>query len=230
MSIEQQLYNLQVAFLAGLIGLVPAAFLFLRNYLDMRKKLLMADVREREIDIDDTAARNKLSADAQALIQKMYIEQNNRIKMLEDNDRHLRDLIDTGASERATLTAQKNSLETLLNEARTQQMENVKKLAAMETLTGQLKAFEAENVLLKNQVNELSKKVEEAEIKSEQRHADMSRITGANAELEVSIRTLRVEADNLRRLLRECHEQEIEYKKLISQSKGGTDSAVSSPE
>lgn len=208
---EQQLQNLQLALFAALIVIVGAVALYIKQNLELRTKNTELGLRKETVDIDDTAMRNKISAEAQAIIQRLFVESNERIKTLEDDTRHNRDLIDKSESERTRLQVENEHLEQRLNESLAQQKINVDKLKDMETHVGQLQTLRDENKRLTAEVNELRQKVEAADARSEQRHAEMSRITGENFELSVNLKKVSIELENVRRLLRECNEAVIAY-------------------
>lgn len=206
---EQQLHNLQIAFFATLIAMVPVFGVFLKNYLELRTKHSNLQLRMESIDADDTERTRKIFADAQVLIQQTFGEQAGMIRSLQDEVRHQRGLIDTGASERAVLTSQKEELEKKLIEAQKQQKVNIDKLATMETYVEQLKSLTAENIKLRGEIAELRQMIEDAETKATSRHQEMSRITGDNFELTVKLQQAEEQLNNARRLLRECHEETL---------------------
>lgn len=193
--------------IAALIVLILSVIKFVDSWVKQREKLLDLETRLKEIDVDDTERTRKISADAQDLIQKTFIGQAETIRGLQDELRHQRDLIDTSASERANLQGQKEQLEKSLNTALAQQAENVKKLAAMETIVGRLKELESENTTLKGQVAELRQKVEDADVKADLRHEEMSKLTGANAELYVKLRRANADLAKIQQSLQACSDQ-----------------------
>lgn len=208
---EAQLQNLQIAIFAGLIVIIGAGALFIKSYLELRTKHMALELKVKETSLDDTAMRNKISVEAQTIIQRLYVDREERLKLVESDLRSYRDMLDDASSERAKLEAQKDELEKQLNSVLAQQLENVKKLAAMEPLAEKLKEVEAENANLKGQVADLRQKVEDADARAEQRHADMNRVTGANAELTAKLRQAELDLSNAQQLLRECKDRVAHY-------------------
>lgn len=208
---EQQLQNLQIALFAALVVIIGAIALYVKQSLELRTKNAELELRKENVDIDDTAMRNKLSAEAQRLIQQWVIT-------LQDELRHQRNLIEIGTKERTKLEADKNQLEKTLNTTLAQQAINVEKLRAMEPHLARLELLTAENIQLKGQVAELRQMIEDAETRANKRHAEMSRITGVNAELDAKLRQATIDLENVRRLLRECQgavaEHEVKYPDL----------------
>lgn len=203
-SMEQQLQNLQLALFAALIVIIGAVALYIKQSLELRTKNAELELRKENVDIDDTAMKNKLSAEAQRLIQQFVVSQADSIRALQDDLRHQRDLIEQGAKERTKLESDRDQLEKTLNNTLAQQSINVEKLRQMEPHLARLELLTQENAQLKGQVAELRQMIEDADTKADQRHAEMSRITGVNAELDAKLRQATIDLENVRRLLREC--------------------------
>ncbi len=187
---------------------------FLKSWFDQRAKLTeyqtqlaALNVRMSTIEVDDTERTRKLSAEAQAIIQRTYSEQADRIRVLEDDTRHNRDLIDEARSENARLQGELNAEKELNVKLTTQQSLNI---AQIGNLTGQVESLTAAGIerdKLKEEVNRLTTRVQEMEEKADTRHKEMSKITGEKFELDVNLRRATYDLQNAIRLLRECYEQ-----------------------
>lgn len=193
------------AIVASIIALLGIAIYYARKNSELMIQNKELQLAEKKNTIDDTAMKNKISAEAQAILQRVFLENNQRMKTMEDDIRHQRDLIDSFESSQSKLEGQKEAIQKQLDDALKQQQENIKAIAAMEPIVRRVKEVEDENVKLRGQIAELRQTVEDASTKADLRHAEMNRITGVNAELETKVRTAE-------QLLKDCRDQLLLYK------------------
>lgn len=204
----QEFLNQIMPYLALLaIALIVGGTAFVKSWFGQRTKLADLQLRVQEIDIDDTERTRKLSADAQALIQRTYSEQAELIKSLQADMRHNRDLIDTANTENGKLNADLTTAKGVNTELREQQNKNIERISILILQVEQLTAAGIERDKLKEEVATLTKQVKDMEIKADSRHDEISRMTGRNFELDVNLRRTKFDYDNAIRLLRECYEQ-----------------------
>src|SRR5687768_14904509 len=96
---------------ASLIAIITAIIVFFREWLKLRTEISTLKLRAQTVEIEDTERSNKIADEAQLIVQRMFVAQSERMRTVEDEMRHQRDLIDRGSTERAELKAQKEGLE-----------------------------------------------------------------------------------------------------------------------
>lgn len=175
------------------IAIIVSGTAFVKSWFSQRAKLADLQVRVAEIDIDDTQRKNKLEHDAQEMIQRAFAQFMADRQRWDDELRHHRNLIDTANSENAKLATDNLNL-------KIQQTANVDKIALLTSQVESLTLANADRNKLEQQVVELTQQVRDMQARAEERHKQMSVITGENAELYLRVQ-------QAERLLKECREQ-----------------------